>query len=134
VCRLHAIHIRYKRRQEAPSALFPAASFRAMRVYPGAENIFSSPQAQYEVLESRGLSGTFCLSRAALLRAPPAPAGAADGNPDRNRLEPKPTWPPPSPFRGDLAQNGAHTPARAHPAVDKNQGSRVRGAYRGDCG
>jgi hypothetical protein len=50
------------------------------------------------------------------------------------RQEPTRTQAPlaPSPFRGDLAQNGAHP--RAHPAVNKNQESRVRGAYRGDCG
>jgi hypothetical protein len=42
-----------------------------------------------------------------------------------------------SPFRGDLAQNRAHPRARvarAHPAANKKQGPRVRGAYRGGCG
>jgi hypothetical protein len=37
---------------------------------------------------------TFCPPRAALHRASPHPAGAAGRNPARNRLEPKPTWPP----------------------------------------
>jgi hypothetical protein len=80
------------------------------------------PRARLVVLARP--NSVFTMGRKANCRAPPAPAGAADRNPAMNRLEPKPTWPQPSPFRGDLAQN----------AVDKNQGPRVRGAYRGDCG
>ena len=50
------------------------------------------------------------------------------------RQEPARTQTPlvPSPFWGNPAQHGAHP--RAHTAVNKNQGSRVRGAYRNDCG
>jgi hypothetical protein len=61
---------------------------------------------------ARSTEATFCLRRAALRRAPPAPAGAAGLNPARNRLESKPSLAR-SPFRGGLAQNGAHP--RAHP-------------------
>jgi hypothetical protein len=49
------------------------------------------------------------------------------GTPPGNDSNPNPLAPH---CRGDLAQNGAHP--RAHPAISKNQGSRVRGAYRGD--
>jgi hypothetical protein len=67
----------------------------------------------------------------AAARASPGPRRCCRSEPCQ---EPARTQAPlaPSPFRGDLAQNGAHP--RAHPAVSKNQGSCVRGAYRGDCG
>jgi hypothetical protein len=59
-----------------------------------------------------------------LVRTPPG----TDSNPNPLPLQPLPGR------RGDLAQNGAHP--RSHPAVDKNQGPRVRrgpGAHRGGC-
>jgi hypothetical protein len=66
-------------------------------------------------------------------RAPPAPAGAAGPNPARNRLEPRPPCIP-APFGETWPRTGRTPHPWAHPAVNKNQGPRVRGAYRGDCG
>ena len=64
----------------------------------------------------------FALPRAPLVLPIGAPPGTGS-NP--NPLGPQPFW-------GNPAQHGAHP--RAHTAVNKNQGSRVRGAYRNDCG
>jgi hypothetical protein len=71
-------------------------------------------------------------SKEELLRAPPALPVLPAGTPPGTDSNPNPLLPQPFPGRPgleDLAQNGAHP--RAHPAVDKNQGPRVRGAYRG---
>ena len=72
----------------------------------------------------------FCLRDKQTIGRPHPPPVLPIGAPPGTDSNPSPLDPY-NPFRRDLTQNGALT--RAHPAVSKNHGSRVRGAYRGDC-
>jgi hypothetical protein len=95
-----------------------------------------------KVVSTHWIPTSFCLRRfffflaAGPPSAPPAPRRCCRS--EQPRQEPTRTQAskpplPPSPFRRGLAQNETH-PRRARPAVVINQGPRVRGAYRGDCG